>query len=26
VCFPSAPLDWTSGKKITAAQAAKKAA
>jgi hypothetical protein len=26
VCFPSAPLDWTSGKKLTAAQAARKAA
>jgi hypothetical protein len=26
VCFPSAPVGWTSGKKITAAQAAKKAA
>lgn len=26
ICFPSAPLDWTSGKKLTAAQAAKKAA
>ena len=26
VCFPSAPLDWTSGKKLTAAQAAKRAA
>lgn len=26
VCFPSAPVAWTTGKKITAAQAAKKAA
>lgn len=26
VCFPSAPLDWTEGKKLTAAQAAKMAA
>ena len=26
VCFPSAPVEWTTGKKITAAQAAKKAA
>lgn len=26
VCFPSAPVDWTTGKKITAAQAARKAA
>jgi hypothetical protein len=26
VCYPSAPLDWTSGKKLTAAQAAKKVA
>jgi len=26
VCFPSAPTEWTTGKKITAAQAAKKAA
>lgn len=26
VCFPSAPTDWTEGKKITAAQAARKAA
>jgi hypothetical protein len=26
VCFPSAPVDWTTGKKLTAAQAAKKAA
>jgi hypothetical protein len=26
VCFPSAPTAWTTGKKITAAQAAKKAA
>jgi hypothetical protein len=26
VCFPSAPLDWTTGKKLTAAQAAKRAA
>jgi hypothetical protein len=26
VCFPSAPLDWTKGKKLTAAQAAKKVA
>lgn len=26
VCFPSAPLDWTTGKKLTAAQAARAAA
>jgi hypothetical protein len=26
VCFPSAPVEWTSGKKITAAQAARQAA
>ena len=26
VCFPSAPTEWTTGKKITAAQAAKRAA
>jgi hypothetical protein len=26
VCFPSAPTEWTEGKKITAAQAAKKVA
>jgi hypothetical protein len=26
VCFPSAPTEWTTGKKITAAQAARKAA
>ena len=26
VCFPSAPVEWTTGKKITAAQAARKAA
>lgn len=26
VCYPSAPVDWTTGKKITAAQAARKAA
>jgi hypothetical protein len=26
VCFPTAPTDWTTGKKITAAQAAKKVA
>jgi hypothetical protein len=26
VCFPSAPVEWTAGKKITAAQAAKKVA
>lgn len=26
VCFPSAPVDWTAGKKLTAAQAAKKVA
>lgn len=25
VCFPSAPVEWTSGKKLTAAQAAKAA-
>lgn len=26
VCFPSAPTEWTSGKKLTAAQAARRAA
>jgi hypothetical protein len=26
VCFPSAPVDWTTGKKLTKAQAEKKAA
>jgi hypothetical protein len=26
VCFPSAPTEWTAGKKLTAAQAAKRAA
>lgn len=26
VCFPTAPVDWTAGKKLTAAQAARKAA
>ena len=26
ICFPSAPVEWTTGKKITAAQAAKRAA
>lgn len=26
VCFPSAPVEWTEGKKITAAQAAKRVA
>lgn len=26
VCYPSAPVDWTTGKKLTAAQAARKAA